>query len=863
MASGSDDKTIKLWNSASFALDLSNVYTYGSEVKLIGFGMRQIDRLLVLESASLACPNYGPGIDNSQAQTISNITFFGSSVAIAKLDSLRESWTYPVCYYISNRFYQPLGRYLAVPLGAVAVRDRPALALRVTSLDPRCRMDASGSTSGSTSGSPPAAVLLCPPGAANVTVRVVGRYVLAMGARQGEDALLAEGVRFGENRCTNLSAAASGLSAAEKAEWPDWNSTGVGAFTCRLPRGYGQRKPVYVDLRRAQQGLEPAYLLSYDACPLFSSPDDQLLEGGEGGACLCDRGYFAADQADWPRLQELGLLLPAQLQQDSLFAFRCASCPAGAQCVGERGGLAAEDLIAAPGYFHLNRSAAGDQLFRFEPCLTATAAGCSANGTGLYLGTQGAEASVRCANAFYTGPLCGKCQGPSYRTADFQCLPCQQSAWAAAGFLVAGAVAVWLLVALLSRGLFSRKSASASDRSVLIKICLNGALTASLVLRTSLPWPAWTAAVASSLQAAAGDGAGRLLSLDCLLASSQEAFMAKRILLLLLPLVLWAAAWMACLCASDRRCCRAFQCAPRGQRLSVRQQTRGSMVILLAFTYTTYCESSLSLLNCHALSTTEEQTLFLYDLDLVCWQGTHLVYVLAVALPGLLLWSLGLPALAARQIYRHRHTPPSAGSPRAASTTDQGIVLSNISQEQFPALEESPSSLPLSASSMLDASPASRSYGYLTRGYRAESYLWECAVLGRKVLLAAVVVLWREQGQVQLALISFLVSLATAAQFGARPFSSPRANRLESAWLLQAGCLALLGQLLFLARSEAQKTGLAAAVFLVLIANAAFTLATLLSPCRPSRFGLSSGSRLKQAKETLLRPQGRTVRDFN
>ena len=84
--------------------------------------------------------------------------------------------------------------------------------------------------------------------------------------------------------------------------------------------------------------------------------------------------------------------------------------------------------------------------------------------------------------------------------------------------------AVWLLVALLSRGLFSGKTDSASDRSVLIKICLNGAITASLVLRTSLPWPAWTVGVASALQAVAGDGAGRLLSLDCLVGTQAALY---------------------------------------------------------------------------------------------------------------------------------------------------------------------------------------------------------------------------------------------------------------------------------------------------------------------------------------------------
>ena len=105
-------------------------------------------------------------------------------------------------------------------------------------------------------------------------------------------------MRFGEANCYDVSTTGSGLSWEEMEEWPDWKSTGVGALTCTLPRGYDQRKPVYVDLRQNQQGLEPAYLLSYDGCPLFSSPNDRLLGRRKGGACLCDRGYYAVGWAD-------------------------------------------------------------------------------------------------------------------------------------------------------------------------------------------------------------------------------------------------------------------------------------------------------------------------------------------------------------------------------------------------------------------------------------------------------------------------------------------------------------------------------------------------------------------------------------
>ena len=55
-----------------------------------------------------------------------------------------------------------------------------------------------------------------------------------------------------------------------------------------------------------------------------------------------------------------------------------------------------------------------------------------------------------------------------------------------------------------------------------------GAITASLILRTSLPWPAWTGTLASALQVLAGDGAGRLLSFDCLVGSQAALWRCTR-----------------------------------------------------------------------------------------------------------------------------------------------------------------------------------------------------------------------------------------------------------------------------------------------------------------------------------------------
>lgn len=43
------------------------------------------------------------------------------------------------------------------------------------------------------------------------------------------------------------------------------------------------------------------------------------------------------------------------------------------------------------------------------------------------------------------------------------------------------------------------------------------------------------------------------------------------------------------------------------------------------------------------------------DLEIVCYQGSHLLYSLAIALPSIIVWGLGIPLFAYVLMYRERN----------------------------------------------------------------------------------------------------------------------------------------------------------------------------------------------------------------
>jgi hypothetical protein len=171
------------------------------------------------------------------------------------------------------------------------------------------------------------------------------------------------------------------------------------------------------------------------------------------------------------------------------------------------------------------------------------------------------------------------------------------------------------------------------------------------------------------------------------------------------------------------------------------------------------------------------------DLELCCHDGAVLSYMYAFGAPGLVVYAIGIPFVAAwlLTVYRNR-----LDEPRVRATL-----------------------------------------GFLFAGYRRSAYYWEAVVMLRKVAVAAIAVFLAPQGvTVQTYAAIFLVFLLALAQAMKRPFASRRLNRLELTALVASFVTFEAG--LFLSTDESTDAVRVIATMAIFVANIAFLVAVVL-----------------------------------
>jgi len=101
------------------------------------------------------------------------------------------------------------------------------------------------------------------------------------------------------------------------------------------------------------------------------------------------------------------------------------------------------------------------------------------------------------------------------------------------------------------------------------------------------------------------------------------------------------------------------------------------------------------------------------DLEIVCYQGQHFFWSMAVALPSLIVWGLGIPAFGFMLLFKERKR--------------------------------------------LNSVQARQKFGFLFRGYKQRFYYWEIVIMYRKVALIFIQVFLVQYGSITQALVVFLL----------------------------------------------------------------------------------------------------------
>lgn len=156
----------------------------------------------------------------------------------------------------------------------------------------------------------------------------------------------------------------------------------------------------------------------------------------------------------------------------------------------------------------------------------------------------------------------------------------------------------------------------------------------------------------------------------------------------------------------------------------------GTIVLLLYLIYPSVSTSVLALWKCEDVK--EVGPIFVVDPETLCTDASHLAWVNALGVPSLLVYVLGLPALALRLLYRFRNK--------------------------------------------LDETNTRIRFGMLYDGYKRENYMHEIWVVVRKLAII-VIGIFTKRLQVQLALgaVTILLTHTVLAQ----PFQTQSLSRLE------------------------------------------------------------------------------------
>ncbi|TNV88194.1 hypothetical protein FGO68_gene1286 [Halteria grandinella] len=160
-----------------------------------------------------------------------------------------------------------------------------------------------------------------------------------------------------------------------------------------------------------------------------------------------------------------------------------------------------------------------------------------------------------------------------------------------------------------------------------------------------------------------------------------------------------------------------------------------TIIVLLFFLHPTITREMFNVFNCKTIEGVER---VLQDLEIVCYQGQHSIYAYWIALPSLIVYSVGIPTLGLYILYQKRHEFETLG--------------------------------------------VKQRYGFLYNGYRAGfAQFWELIIIYRKVILIFIQVFLPQKGKIVQAMVAllFLIVCASPLLLFIKPYDRAYLNNLE------------------------------------------------------------------------------------
>jgi hypothetical protein len=210
-----------------------------------------------------------------------------------------------------------------------------------------------------------------------------------------------------------------------------------------------------------------------------------------------------------------------------------------------------------------------------------------------------------------------------------------------------------------------------------------------------------------------------------------------------------------------------------------RQQIIVSVIVVMVLIHPTLTRRSVQLLTCDRLGDDDPKMYLRRDLEIVCWQGMHMVWAMTIGMPFLILYAAGIPLASLYVMYQRKHK----------LHTDNATVSK---------------------------------FGFLYLGYSVDTYYWEAIVMLRKVSMVMIDVVLGPTGVGVQALVSQLMMvLMFIATLQYQPFEAPHIGRLELFSLSTSFMTLWMGS--FFWASDNKPFGIVVSILIVII-NIVFVL---------------------------------------
>ncbi|KAF0690873.1 Aste57867_17782 [Aphanomyces stellatus] len=215
-----------------------------------------------------------------------------------------------------------------------------------------------------------------------------------------------------------------------------------------------------------------------------------------------------------------------------------------------------------------------------------------------------------------------------------------------------------------------------------------------------------------------------------------------------------------------------------------------SIVVIMFLVHPSLTGQLFQMFSCSRLGTNADGHALYFldpDLDVLCYTASHYQWISFVGIPGLVVFTLGIPTLAFSILYYHRHD--------------------------------------------LDNPQTKVEFGFLYTGFKPQHYYWEIWVMLRKIIVCFISVFLKQAGVgPQVLAATLLVSFALYVHMDCRPYESDLVNHLEQRALLTS--LFTLFSGLFLYQAEIVGTWRGIFGIFVIVVNACFALEFLRAMAR-------------------------------